>query len=217
MSTLASQSPHGVWIKVCGITRQEDVAACMASAVDAMGLVFAPGSPRQVDVKQATLLTREAAGCLQIVALFMDPDEATVQRVLAAVKPDILQFHGSETVEFCTRFERDYIKALSIHDPQRDALIESHRDAIGFIVDSHPPGRAGGSGQTFQWFDIGALAPQPVILAGGLHPGNVRLAIEQASPDGLDVSSGVESEPGIKDARKIRQFVQEAGRGDPNR
>ncbi len=216
MSTLNSLHSNNKWIKVCGITQPLDIDHCIEAGVDAIGLVFAPGSPRQIDIEHATVLTRHAAGQLQIVALFMDPDKDDVLRVLAEVKPDILQFHGSESADFCRRFEWAYIKALSTHDPRLEELIASHQHAEGFIVDSHAPGQAGGSGETFEWFKINQLAPQPVILAGGLHPGNVRMAISQAAPDGLDVSSGVESEPGIKDARKISQFVQETGRADPS-
>lgn len=196
-------------VKICGITRIEDALAASAAGVDAIGLVFHPASARAVNVETAHALVQRLPPFITVVGLFLDPSEEVVRQALDRVPLDLLQFHGNEPVEFCERFSARYIKAVPMGgelDPVR--YMAGFASATGFLLDSHAPGEQGGSGNAFDWESIPANLECPLVLAGGLKPENVAVAVALARPYAVDVSSGVESAPGIKDAGRIAAFVK---------
>jgi phosphoribosylanthranilate isomerase len=195
-------------IKICGITRPEDALIAVANGADAIGLVFYAGSPRSVAADIAAEIAQAVPPFVTVVALFVDELAEEIERILNLVSVDMIQFHGNEPAAFCGQFHRPWIKALRVR-PGMDieAACEEFSGARGVLLDSWQAGVPGGTGETFDW----RLAPDqlrlPVVLAGGLHPGNVADAVCQVRPAAVDVSSGVERSPGIKDAEKIRQFI----------
>lgn len=199
-----------VRVKICGITRIEDGLAAAAAGADAIGLVFAE-SPRRVTAEQAGAIVAALPPFLKVVGLFVDAPAEAVQAVLGRVPLDLLQFHGRETAETCRFFGRPYIKAIPIKDG-RDAAGEARRypDAAGILFDAFHPQLAGGSGQTYDWARVPRDLGKPVILAGGLTPENVAAAVQTVRPYAVDVSSGVESSKGIKDAAKLAAFIRNA-------
>lgn len=201
-------------IKICGITRAQDAEAAAALGVDALGFVLVPRSRRYVCAQTAARIARALPPFVASVALFMDADAQTVRDTLQIFTPSLLQFHGSESAEFCAGFGLPYIKAVAMRDPV-DLAEESVRyaDARALLLDGHAPGQMGGSGEAFDWH--AARAPQqPLILAGGLNADNVGTGIRVLKPFAVDVSSGVEHEPGIKDLAKMRAFVEAVRRTD---
>jgi len=202
-----TQNNLAVRVKICGLTREQDVDAAVLAGVDAIGFVFVSRSSRNVDMEQARRLAARLPAFVSCVALFLDAGSELVEQVIRAIPVDLLQFHGNENPAYCRQFDRRYIKAVSMSG--ETAIADAERlfhDAAGLLLDSHAPGELGGSGRTFDWRSV--LPVQlPVILAGGLHPGNVAEAVSRVRPWAVDVSSGVESSPGIKDAGRMRRFV----------
>lgn len=201
-------------VKICGITRPEDGQRAAALGADAVGLVFFAGSPRHVSIDTAASVIAALPPLVAVVALFQDPAAAEVEQVLAKLPVDLLQFHGSESPEFCRAFGRRYLKALAMGEGSLDPVLQARQypDAAGYLLDSHAAGQQGGSGRTFDWSRIPANLARPILLAGGLHAGNVAAAIRQYRPYGVDVSSGVEAGKGIKDAAKMAAFINEVRR-----
>lgn len=197
-----------VRIKVCGITRTQDAVDAAQAGADAIGLVFYEKSPRYVTVEQAQKIIAALPPFVSVVALFVDPDAGLVQQVLAACAIDILQFHGDETDDFCRSFHRPYLKAVRVRsaDDISDAAKRFH-DARGLLADAFVEGVHGGTGTTFDWSLLPPNLPLPLILSGGLAPGNVALAVRSVHPAAVDVSSGVEVAKGIKDKVKIAEFI----------
>ena len=196
-----------VKVKICGLTRPEDVQAAVRAGVDAIGFVFT-ASPRRFTIKRALELSAYATRRVLRVGLFLDQDRSEIERVTAAVPLDILQFHGSETEQECSVFRLPWLKAVAMEDA--DSVIRAERDfpgAAGLLLDSHSKGKRGGSGQLFDW-SLVRPAMKPIWLAGGLNADNVKQAIHTVRPYAVDVSSGVETEPGIKDSSRINAFVK---------
>lgn len=195
-------------IKCCGMTRVEDARLAARLGVDAIGLVFTARSRRRVDVARAQAIRRALPPFVTTVALFMDDDAGFVDEVATAVRPDLLQFHGRERDDWCAQFGRPWLKAVAMGAgaaalPQ----LRAHPGAAGLLLDGHGLGEAGGGGKAFDWSLLPRELAQPLILAGGLHAGNVGEAIRTARPWAVDVASGVESAPGIKDPEKLAAFV----------
>ena len=143
------------------------------------------------------------------VALFVDPSPDQVSDVIQSMQPDLLQFHGNESVEFCEQFDKNYIKAIRVHkNTDLIQLSDYYSSARGLLLDSFVEGEKGGTGVTFDWDLIPENLPCPIILAGGLNPNNVEMAINKVNPWAVDVSSGVEASPGLKDINKIKAFFQ---------
>ena len=196
-------------VKICGITREADARAAAAAGADAIGLVFYPDSPRAVSLEQAKEIAENVPPFVTIVALFVDEPADVVLRILERVAIDVIQFHGDETPGFCSQFGRPWIKALRMK-PGFDVARECGRfaGARGMLLDTWQDGKPGGTGQVFDW----SLASSnnyslPLVLAGGLHPDNVAEAVMTVRPAAVDVSGGVESAPGIKDAAKMCDFI----------
>ncbi|HET20345.1 MAG TPA: phosphoribosylanthranilate isomerase [Chromatiales bacterium] len=209
-----SPSSQRTRIKVCGITRADDAVQAARLGADAIGLVFYPPSPRAIDVVRAARIRDALPPFVQPVALFVNPSRAEVESVLEAMPEVMLQFHGSETHAFCAAFGRPYLKALPMGrgaDPVNEAARHGH--ASGFLLDSHDAGGVGGTGVAFDWSTIPALG-RPIVLAGGLRPENVFEAVRGVRPWAVDVSSGVESAPGIKDPARMAAFINEVRHAD---
>lgn len=197
-------------IKICGITREQDLHAVVSCGADAIGLVFYAKSPRYVSIQQAAKLVSHVPPFVTVVGLFVNPTIDYMQEVLANVSLDVLQFHGEELPTFCEQFGKPYLKAIRVKSGVD--LVEcatQFSSAQGLLLDAFVEGTHGGTGALFDW----ALIPQnltlPIILSGGLHAGNVVAAIKQVRPYAVDVSSGVELAKGIKDAAKVAEFIQE--------
>ncbi len=203
-------------VKICGITRADDALAAAVMGVDAIGLVFHANSPRHVEIEQAAFISRQLPAFVTTVALFLDADQALVNQVLAQVPIDLLQFHGSEDPAYCERFGRPYIKALGMGSLSQDGLISqsrAYKHARGLLLDSHAQGAAGGTGESFDWERIPELN-KPVIMAGGLTLDNVAEAVRRVRPWGVDVSSGVEENKGIKSVDLMSAFMFEVENAD---
>jgi phosphoribosylanthranilate isomerase len=210
------ENPGGIVrtrVKICGITRPGDARAAADAGADAIGLVFYPRSPRYLSVERALEIRDALPPFVQTVALFVNPDAAQVAQVIGRVRPAMLQFHGEETPRFCDEFGLPYIKACRVKEGAGSEvdLLEYLRPfsrAAAWLLDSHVE-EYGGVGESFDWSLAPAVRERPLVLSGGLTPGNVAEAIRRVRPWGVDVSSGVESAKGIKDAAKIAAFVAE--------
>lgn len=202
-------------VKICGFTRVEDAVFAARTGVDALGLVFYPPSPRNVGIEQAANIVKALPAFISVVGLFVDEHEQRVREVLDAVPIDLIQFHGGEEAAYCRLFKRPYVKAVQMRDSTDiQTLADEYHDASGLLLDAYHPDAKGGTGQRFNWGLIPKECSQPIILAGGLKPENVRQAVETVRPYAVDVSSGVESCKGIKDTEKMTVFVNEVYEGD---
>jgi phosphoribosylanthranilate isomerase len=201
-------------IKICGITRVEDARAAAQAGADAIGLVFYPPSPRFLSVDWARELKNELPPFVMPVALFVNPSAAEVYTVLERVRPAMLQFHGDETPVFCAQFGVPYLKACRVR-PETDLLeyLRPFAGAAGWLLDSHVE-EYGGVGESFDWSLVPAERMRPLVLSGGLTRENVGEAIRRVRPWAVDVSSGVESSKGIKDAARIAAFIAEVRNAD---
>ena len=201
-------------VKICGITRAGDLRAAADAGADAIGLVFYPQSPRLLTREQAGALRRAVPPFVTCVALFVNAPREEVERVIEAVRPDALQFHGEETPAYCGQFGLPYIKACRVR-PGVDLLeyLRPFSGASAWLADAYVEDY-GGAGRSFDWSAVPAERERPLILSGGLKRENVREAIRRVRPWGVDVSSGVEAAKGIKDAAKIAAFIAEVRNAD---
>lgn len=196
-------------IKICGMTRIEDVHAAAAFGVDAIGIVMVPQSRRAVSVAQARALCRATPPLVTRIGLFMDAPEDVVRETIDQVGFDMLQFHGHETADYCASFGRPWIKAIpmagvaGVHLTQQ---LSEYAEADALLLDGHAPGELGGSGTVIEAEALPSL-PRPWLLAGGLNTSNVTELVQRWRPDAVDVSSGVEIAPGIKDHSQMKQFI----------
>jgi len=202
-------------VKICGITRVDDAREAVCLGADAIGLVFHPPSPRHVNLRQAREIRAVVPAFVTVVGLFVDAEPERVREAVAAVPLDLLQFHGAEPPEYCRSHGRPYMKAVRMREGV-DLLLECARygDAAALLVDTYRPGVAGGTGETFDWSRIPRDLGLPLVLAGGLDPGNVDAAVRQVRPYAVDVSGGVEAAKGIKDPAKMQAFIRGVYRAD---
>lgn len=202
-------------IKFCGLTRAGDIRLAVELGVDAIGFVFATASPRRIEPGRIEGLRDAVPPLVAAVALFMDNPAAEVAAVIRALQPALLQFHGSEDDAFCRGSGLPFLKTVPMGQGAGDASLARKRypSASAFLLDGHGPGQPGGRGERFDWTLIPPLG-RPVFLAGGLTPLNVGQAVRTARPYAVDVSSGIESAPGLKDGAKMQQFVDEVRRAD---
>lgn len=205
-------------VKICGLTRESDLTAAVEAGTDAVGLVFYAPSPRAVEIEQARRLVDTLPPFVTGVGLFVNAAPVFVRSVLSSVPLDLLQFHGDEPPEYCSAFQRPWIKAARMR-PETDltALARAYRGARALLLDTYDPKAPGGTGRRFDWDLVPAwLAPQ-IVLAGGLSPSNVGDAIRRVGPYAVDVSGGVESAKGVKDSVKMAAFLQGVKDGDESR
>jgi len=202
-------------VKICGLTREQDVLEAAKSGADAIGLVFYQRSPRYVSIAQAARLQAVLPPFVTSVGLFVDAEAAFVRAVLDVVSLDVLQFHGNESPEYCAQFGRPYLKAIRVKAGV-DLLqcASDFRAARGLLLDAYVEGTPGGTGAKFDWSLIPAAMAVPIILSGGLDADNVATASARVHPYAVDVSSGVEASKGLKDAVKIARFMDEVERID---
>ena len=198
-----------VRIKFCGFTQASDLQLAVALGADAFGVVHFAGSKRHVSLEQMPDLRAAVPEHKDLIALFVNPSVAEVQAVMTALKPSMLQFHGDEPDAFCAQFGMPFIKAMAMGEGAGDIFQrqKNYPNASTFLLDGHAPGGLGGAGHAFAWHEP-ILLNKPVYLAGGLNAGNVAEAIALIKPFAVDVSSGIESAPGFKDERKMREFVE---------
>ncbi|MDA8427872.1 MAG: phosphoribosylanthranilate isomerase [Geobacteraceae bacterium] len=198
-----------VKVKICGITSPEDAFTAIEAGADALGFVFYSASPRHVSPEQAAAIIRGLPPFVQTVGLFVNEDSAIVNSIADQCGLDVIQLHGEETPEYCESIRRRILKAFRVKDITILDALPKYRVA-GYLLDAWSPAAHGGTGQTCNW-EIAAEAVhrgERIILAGGLTPENIAESIRQVRPFGVDVSSGVESAPGRKDASKLRRFVE---------
>jgi phosphoribosylanthranilate isomerase len=200
-----------VQVKICGITRVEDALMAQRAGADALGLVMYSKSSRHVDMQQAIAIREAIASDTLCVVLLVNADKEFVKQVIADVKPDLIQFHGDETADFCQQFDFPFIRALRMHeDLNISAEARAYYNAYGLLFDAWNPNQYGGTGEQFDWERLPKERDFHLILAGGLNPLNVAEAVEAARPDMVDVSGGVESSRGIKDEQKVQAFINNA-------
>jgi len=198
-----------VKIKICGLTRPEDVLLLKRLPIDFAGFIFVPDSPRFVEPETAAELIRLLPDEIQPVGVFLDEKTEVVRETAAFCGLKILQFHGRETPEYCEQFNLPYFKVIRVGGVINDINPEGYRPRA-FLLDTFVKGAAGGTGQTFDWTVAKRVVESglSVILAGGLTPENISRAVEAVHPWGVDVSSGVEVSPGVKDRGKIMRFIE---------
>ncbi|MDR6641549.1 MULTISPECIES: phosphoribosylanthranilate isomerase [unclassified Luteibacter] len=195
-------------IKFCGLTRLDDVRLAVNLGVDAIGFVMTRKSKRFVEPAAAAQLRDAVSPYITTVALVMDDEPAFIDEVLRVLRPDMLQFHGAETDDECARYGVRYTKAIAMGEGEAAlARLHEYPRAAGLLLDGHGLGEQGGSGQRFDWSRMPKHLAQPLILAGGLGADNVAEAIRIARPWAVDVSSGIETSPGIKDGAKMERFI----------
>jgi phosphoribosylanthranilate isomerase len=204
-------------VKICGITRPEDIDTAVQAGADAVGLVFYSGSKRCVTVQQARDLRHAVPAFVSVVALFVNEHPALVRQVQQQVQPDLLQFHGDESPNYCVSFGQRYIRAFRVGAPGLETAVQvaqscrPYEHASAWLFDAHSAGY-GGSGISFDPALLKGVqdtpSRPPLILAGGLKPETVAQAIHAVQPFAVDVSSGVEQQPGIKSAERIASFMQ---------
>ena len=201
-------------IKICGVSRPEDVAAAVDAGADAIGLVFHPGSPRYLTLLQAEALAKGLPPYVTPVGLFVNAEPAAIAAAVAAIPALVLQFHGDETPAQCAAAGRPYLRAARMA-PGFDLLDFARRfdEAQGLLLDAHVEA-FGGSGKVFDWSLVPRGVPHRLVLSGGLHAGNVGSGILELRPWAVDVSSGVESARGVKDAAAIHAFCDAVREAD---
>ena len=196
------------WIKICGVTNIEDALKVVELGADALGFVFYEKSPRKITKEKAKEIINSLPKGIVKVSLFVDELEEKVNEIASYCNFDILQFHGDETPDYCKKFPQKIIKAFRIKDKESLANIPKY-EVDYYLLDAYSEELPGGTGRTFNW-DLAKEAKEfgkPIILSGGLNPENIIEAIEEVSPFGVDVSSGVELSPGKKDHKKLEEFM----------
>jgi phosphoribosylanthranilate isomerase len=196
-------------VKICGITSIADGLAAARHGADAIGLIFYPPSPRLVTLERAREVASGMPAFVARVAVFVNPAAAEVDAAIRACRPDLLQFHGEESADFCRSFGVPYLRALRVR-PGVDLLesLSPFGDAAGWLLDAYRQELYGGTGEAFDWELVPRGLPRPLILSGGLDAENVGAAIRRVRPWAVDVSSGVEATKGVKDERRIAVFME---------
>lgn len=203
---------HQTRVKVCGITRVEQAYAISKAGADAIGIVFYKPSARAVlDLSLAADIALATGPFTNVFGLFVDAPKRMIDEVVSRVPIDGLQFHGNETPDFCSSFDRPYLKALRMKPGiDIDTQIKAYTNARGILLDTYVKGVPGGTGEAFDWHKVPQNTKSPIVLAGGLNPSNVASAIQIAKPYAVDVSGGVEVENGNKDLKLVTAFINNA-------
>ena len=206
-------SEKQVKVKVCGMTSLKDALVAVEGGADAVGFIFYKKSPRSVTMKTVREIVLELPPFVDTVGVFVDETAEQINKIADYCNLDIIQLHGDESPTFCKKIRRKVIKAFRIKDMQSVKKLSSFQ-VSGFLLDTFSEKMHGGTGKVFDWnLALPAKKFGPVIMAGGLTPNNVQQAVRQIRPYGVDVCSGVESEPGIKDHKKVRAFLNNAKAG----
>lgn len=193
---------------MCGMTRKDDLAYAVSLGVHAVGVIFYENSPRCLSIEQARTLLAEVPPFVEVVAVLVNPAPKLVQEILTALPVGLLQFHGDESPEFCQSFGAPFIKTIAAQNSKHiEKEAANFPSAKGLLLDSASALGRGGTGVTFDWSIIPATLPKPYILAGGLNPENVLEAVQTVHPYAIDVCSGIEAAPGIKDHKKMKKLI----------
>ncbi len=215
MPETSVSTDHYTRVKICGLTSVEDALAACRCGVDALGLVFYPPSSRHVSVERAAEIVQALPSFVTVTGLFLNEEATVIDDILQRVPVSLLQFHGTESAEFCQSFNRPYIKSVAMKSVSDvHAYAAQFENARGFLLDSNIAGGAGGSGELFDWSRVPNGFSAPLILAGGLDCNNIPDAVMHVKPDAVDVSSGVESSRGVKDIELMRKFIQSVRAAD---
>ena len=197
-----------LFVKICGITRPQDAELASGLGANALGFVFWPGSPRSVSVETAKPIAKDIPAGVLKVGVFVNQRVEDVVRIMDDVGLDVAQLHGDESPEYCQSLGRRVFKAVGVAD-NGSVSIENFGPDVILLVDAYDPVRVGGTGKTVNWDSAREIAAtRRTILAGGLNAANVKLAVRSVRPYGVDVSSGVESAPGVKDPNRLRTFFE---------
>ena len=195
-------------IKICGLTRRDDALRAADLGADALGFVFAPRSRRRADPDLVARLVEELPPFVTVVGVFMDQPADEVRSVAAACRLDVVQLHGTENAAYVEALGLKVLKAVALASCDDLALLTAYPGLRSFLLDAAVGGERGGTGHTFDWsWAVEAKSYGNIVLAGGLHPGNVAEAVDFVRPWGVDVCSGTEGAPGVKDPEKLVQFV----------
>lgn len=202
-----------VKVKVCGMTSLKDALVVVEEGADAVGFIFYKKSPRSVTMKTVREIVLELPPFVDTVGVFVDETAEQINKIADYCNLDMVQLHGDESPAFCRKIRRRVIKAFRLKDMQSLKKLSGFQ-VSGFLLDTFSESLNGGTGKVFDWsLALPAKKFGPVIVAGGLTPNNVRQAVQQVHPYGVDVCSGVESEPGVKDHKKVRAFLKNAKAG----
>jgi len=199
-----------VKVKICGITNLEDAKASAGAGCDAAGFVFYKKSPRYIAPEKARDIIKQLSGRIIKIGVFFNAREKTVKRIARLCGLNILQFHGNESLRFCSRFKGyKIIKAFRVKDKIDPRKILKYK-TFAYLFDTFVGSRPGGTGKNFNWKLVRHIdgLTRPVFLSGGLTADNVKKAIEVVQPDWVDVSSSVEARPGKKDGKKVKEFIK---------
>jgi phosphoribosylanthranilate isomerase len=192
-------------VKVCGITRVEDAMLACELGASAIGLIFWPQSARFVELERARKIVAAVPATVVCVGVFVDQSVAEMQEVAARVPLGAVQLHGAETPAIAASLMQPVIKAVPVHGAFDPSTLDAWPSSVTVLLDAHDPVKKGGTGRTIDWsLAAGVARRRPVMLSGGLNPANVREAVDKVRPYGIDLSSGVESAPGVKDPEKLR-------------
>lgn len=206
-------------IKICGLTRVDDALAAAQAGADAIGLIFYLGSKRFVAIDVAVSIARALPPFVMTVALFVNENKEKIEEIVSVLQPDLLQFHGDESEPFCAQFNIPYLRAIRVGNGKSTShdllqFADRFQNAKSLLLDTLSEGYYGGSGKIFDWEVIPHELRSRIILSGGLKLENVADAIRIVRPWAVDVSSGVECSPGIKDHQKIIQFIEAVRHAD---
>ncbi|MDP6181510.1 MAG: phosphoribosylanthranilate isomerase [SAR86 cluster bacterium] len=203
------------FIKICGITSKEDAQMVEAAGADALGFILHEESERFIEIDKAVSIAESIKSDLDIFLVFVNKDQKFVEECLDKIPHAIPQFHGKEDAEFCSKFTQGFVKAVRVNEETDfEEINRNFADAKMLLLDSHEEGSYGGTGQPFNWDLIDAQLKIPFLLAGGIDTMNVERAISSVPCKGVDVSTGVESAPGIKDPVKVRSLIENVRRFD---
>ncbi|HDV5709238.1 TPA: phosphoribosylanthranilate isomerase [Legionella pneumophila] len=202
-------NPSRIRIKMCGMTRSEDIQCAIDLGVDAIGLIFYPKSARNVSLEKARIIVNNIPPFVDIVAVLVNPEQSFVQLIINEIPVQLLQFHGEESSEFCRQFNKPFIKAIHPKTAiQIQSAVDEFFDASAILLDTPSDKERGGTGLTFDWKIIPENLSKPYILAGGLNESNILEAITTCRPYAVDVCSGIEASPGVKDHLKMSRFIK---------
>ncbi len=195
-------------VKFCGMTHTEDAVFASEQGADAIGLIFYPKSPRAVDQTTAERISRAVSPLCQVVAVVVNPQQQWLDQLINSVPIHAIQFHGDESPEFCAHFGLPYFKAIRMQvDTDLAKVCARYENASGILLDTYVSGSPGGTGQSFNWAQAKQVDDHRLIIAGGLAPENIVDAVVESGAFAVDVNSGVEVSPGVKDHGKIAQVL----------
>jgi len=194
--------------KICGITNLSDAQCALENGTSAIGFIFYEKSPRAISIENAKIISDQITGEISRIGVFVNHEKDFIDEAIWEVPLNMIQLHGDESPEFCNQFDVPVIKALRIKDDASLSIMDQYK-VDGFLLDTFSKDHYGGTGETFDWSLLNKKSNTPIILSGGLNPENILDAISAVNPSAVDINSGVESSPGLKDHSKIEQLFNQ--------